>query len=256
MNATTATANPASDVRIVLRGATVEVSRVSRASTWKQTLLRQAAASAQTVRVVDSVDLEIGPGEVVGFVGRNGAGKSSLLKTICGIYPQTAGERIVRGRIAPVIASTVGFDYELGIRDNIALTYAYMGRFDAFTPELADRVVAFAELEGREGIPIKKFSSGQQARLAYAALLELESDILVLDEVLTTGDTAFVGKALAAMSRKIARTPIVLIVSHELGRLRSVCTRCVWVAGGKIAADGAPDAVVDAYETAAQEGRA
>lgn len=256
MTASTFAATAVADARIVLRGVTVEVSRVSRASTWKQTLLRQSSVSAQTVRVVDAVDLEIGPGEVVGFVGRNGAGKSSLLKTICGIYPQAAGERIVRGRIAPVIASTVGFDYELGIRENIALTYAHMGRFDAYTPELADRVIAFAELEGREGIPIKKFSSGQQARLAYAALLELESDILVLDEVLTTGDSTFVNKALAAMTAKIARTPIVLIVSHELGRMRSVCTRCVWIAGGKIAGDGPPDAIVDAYEAAAREGLA
>lgn len=245
-----------SDARVALRGLTVEVSRVSRASTWKQKLLGQGAKSNDTMRVLDGIDLEIGAGEVVGFVGRNGAGKSSLLKAICGIYPPSAGERAVRGRIAPVIASAVGFDYELPVLDNIALTFAYMGRFDEFTPEKAARVVAFAEIAGHEKVPLKKLSSGQQSRLAYATILELDSDILVLDEALTTGDTAFVRKALAAMKEKIARTPIVLIVSHEMERLRAMCTRCVWLMGGRIVADGAPGPVIDAYEAAAGAGRA
>ena len=244
------------DVGIELTDVCVEVYPVSRASTWKQVLLFQAGQRPEPVKIVNGANLRIGPGERVGFVGRNGAGKTSLVKTICGIYPPASGTRTVRGRIAPVISTTLGFDYELGAIDNIALTYAHLDRFDEFDRDLARKMVQFAELEGRERIPLKKLSAGQQARISFTTVLFMSSDILVLDEVLTTGDASFLAKAEKAMFEKIEMTPIVLIVSHELGRLRRLCTRCVWVEGGKIVGDGPADATIDLYEKANAEGRA
>ncbi len=246
---------PEGESFVRLRDLSVEVSPISRSSTWKQLLLGRESKLPPPIRVLDGISLEIRNGERLLIVGRNGAGKTSLVKAISGIYPPTSGEREISGRIAPIVSTQLGFDYELGAVANVALTMAHMDRFEEFTPELAARIIEFAELTGREGTPIKKLSSGQQARLAFSIVLHAPADILILDEVLTTGDVGFLEKAQEAMFRKIAETAIVIMVSHELGRASRLATRAVWVSGGKILADGDVDSVVGQYEAAVREHR-
>jgi ABC-type polysaccharide/polyol phosphate transport system ATPase subunit len=233
---------------VELRDVAVSVPVRLAADTLKRRLIHGIRREAvQRVPLLHHIDLTVRWGERIGIIGRNGSGKTTLLKAVAGIYPLAQGTRNVVGSIAPVIAQRVGFDHELSARINIRLALAHMGRLHAWTPALQDAILDFAELGHRADLPVQLLSSGQQSRLAFAITLFQTPDILILDEVFATGDEAFLRRAAAAMTQRIRTTPIVLIVSHDLAALPALCTRCLMLAEGRIAADGPTAEVIELY---------
>jgi lipopolysaccharide transport system ATP-binding protein len=207
----------------------------------------RGAGSYSELSALEDIDLRIREGEVLGIVGANGAGKSSLLRVISRIYRPTAGRVLSRGFLVPLFQVGLGFHQDLSARENIRQAGSYLGfapkHMDADIPE----ILRFSELTDYADVPIKYYSVGMRMRLAFTAGTAFTPDILVLDEVFTFGDAAFRERALQRMEELISRTRIVIIVSHSMEVLRRVCTRVVWLHKGRIECDGAPDEAIKAY---------
>jgi lipopolysaccharide transport system ATP-binding protein len=198
-------------------------------------------------KVLDSIDLKVSPGDRLGIVGHNGSGKTTLLKVIAGILPPVHGRRNTVGTIAPVIAQGLGFEPDLPLRLNIKLGLAYSNRLAEHSRDLEDAILDFAELTEFADAQYQTLSSGMQARLTFATSLFQTPDILILDEVFTTGDAHFVRKSQAAMMEHIERTPIVILVSHSAGLIREVCNRGILLDHGRMVEDGPTDKILDIY---------
>lgn len=150
-------------------------------------------------RALDNVSFEVKRGEIMGIIGRNGAGKSTLLKVISGIYKPTTGKVVTAGRVAPMLELGSGFDMELSGRDNVFLNGAILGFSEAFLKSKYDEIVAFSELGDFIHMPLKTYSSGMLARLAFSVATVIEPEILIVDEILSVGDAAFQSKSHARM---------------------------------------------------------
>lgn len=191
---------------------------------------------------------EIKAGEVVGIVGRNGAGKSTLLKILSRITEPTYGRARLRGRVASLLEVGTGFHPELTGRENIYLNGAILGMRRQEIQKKFDEIVAFSEVEKFLDTPVKRYSSGMYVRLAFAVAAHLESEILIVDEVLAVGDAAFQAKCLGKMSsiaKGNGRT--VLFVSHNMAAVLSLCDRAVYFEDGQAVADGKTQAVLQRY---------
>lgn len=193
------------------------------------------------------VSFSVPQGQVMGIVGANGAGKSTLLKVISGIYQPTSGSAAVAGRIAPMLELGSGFDYELTGRENIFLNGAIMGYSEAFLRSRYDEIVAFAELEDFIYQPIKTYSSGMMMRLAFSVATLVDPEILIVDEILAVGDERFQKKSYERMMNLMQGGTTVLMVSHNLDKIREMCTRVLWLDHGSVRMDGATEEVCDAY---------
>lgn len=194
------------------------------------------------------VSFTVQPGEVVGVIGRNGAGKSTLLKTLSRITEPTAGSIKLRGRVASLLEVGTGFHPELTGRENIFLNGAILGMRRAEIRRKFDEIVAFAEVERFLDTPVKRYSSGMYVRLAFAVAAHLESEILIVDEVLAVGDQQFQDKCLGKMesiARVDART--ILFVSHNLGAVARFCARSIHLDKGAIHFDGRTDFAISGY---------
>jgi lipopolysaccharide transport system ATP-binding protein len=194
------------------------------------------------------VSFEVQQGEVVGFIGRNGAGKSTLLKILSRITEPTLGRVTLRGRVASLLEVGTGFHPELTGRENIYLNGAILGMTSAEIRRKFEEIVAFAEVERFLDTPVKRYSSGMYVRLAFAVAAHLEPEILIVDEVLAVGDSEFQKKCLGKMndvSRREGRT--VLLVSHNMGAIRSLCPRAIWLNEGSVQTDGNARTVIDNY---------
>jgi lipopolysaccharide transport system ATP-binding protein len=241
--------NLASDCLVRIDRATVSIPEVLQPLSLKRVLLRRDESSAPAKRtILNDVTFSASPGDVVGIIGRNGSGKTSFIKMVAGIYPLSAGDRLIRGRLAAVVAQGLGMDGNLSVRDNIKVALAYAGQLDSWTPELERTVLAFSELEGRAEDAFKQLSSGFQARLCFSITLFQTPDILLLDEVFATGDIGFIRKATEAMTARISETPITLIASHQPDVIRRLCTRAVLFQNGRLILEGAPSDVWAEYE--------
>jgi len=185
------------------------------------------------------VSFEVYPGEVVGIIGRNGAGKSTLLKILSRITAPTTGRVEVRGRLASLLEVGTGFHPELSGRENIFLNGAILGMARSEIARMFDAIVAFAEVEKFIDTPVKRYSSGMYVRLAFAVAAHLDSDVLVVDEVLAVGDSAFQEKCMAKMGDLSAGGRTVLFVSHNHGALARLCTRGVVMSNGQHVYSGA-----------------
>lgn len=194
-----------------------------------------------------NVNFEIKRGEVVGLVGTNGAGKSTLLKIVSGVYKPTKGNVQAYGNICPMIELGAGFDPELTARENIFLNGAIMGYSKQFLQDAYDSIVDFAELHDFMEVPIKNFSSGMMARLAFSVATITDPEILIVDEILSVGDPAFQIKSEQKMLNMITGGTTVLYVSHSLESLRRLCNRVVWLDHGKIVQFGETNEVCEAY---------
>jgi len=183
-------------------------------------------------------------GEVLGIIGRNGAGKSTLLKVLSRITAPTEGRVVTRGRVASLLEVGTGFHPELTGRENIYLNGAILGMARAEIDRQFDEIVAFAEIDKFLDTPVKRYSSGMYIRLAFSVAAHLETDILIVDEVLAVGDQTFQKKCLGKMG-DVGRTgKTVLFVSHNMGAVNSLCSRCIVLGGGKLLFDGGtPDAI-------------
>ncbi|HEX9795414.1 MAG TPA: ABC transporter ATP-binding protein [Anaerolineales bacterium] len=210
-------------------------------------LLRGKSIGYREFLALQDIDLEIQRGEVLGIIGRNGAGKSTLLKVISRILRPTRGRAWVRGKVAPLIELGAGFHPELTGRENVYLNGAILGFSEAEMDEKFDRIVAFAELGDFIHSPLRTYSSGMKMRLGFAVATDVNPDILIIDEILSVGDKDFQVKCTQRMSRFRDEGTTILFVSHSLGTIKELCTRAIWINGGRIEADSTPEFAVDSY---------
>lgn len=194
------------------------------------------------------VGFEVAKGEVVGIVGHNGAGKSTMLKLLSRIAEPTEGRITIDGRVASLLEVGTGFHPELTGRENIYLNGTILGMSRREIRSKFDEIVAFAEVERFLDTPVKRYSSGMYVRLAFAVASHLDPEILIIDEVLAVGDTAFQAKCIGKM-KDVADSQgrTVLFVSHSMPAVLSLCDRVVWLKGGRKVMEGATAPVVDAY---------
>jgi len=226
-----------------------------RIATLKEWIIRRATNGSghhRVIRALDGVSFSVTRGQAIGVIGRNGAGKSTLLRIAAGILQPSAGVSTVRGRIAPVIELGFGFEQELTGRENIIFNGALLGRSYEEMNRSMDEIVEFAELDAFIDQPIRTYSTGMVARLAFAIATTVDAQVLLLDEVLSVGDERFKRKCHQRMDEFRASGVTILFVSHDLGSVESLCDRALWVADGKIAAAGDTPTVVDAYRAWAE----
>lgn len=193
------------------------------------------------------ISLDIKQGERVGIVGRNGAGKSTLLKILSRITDPTHGSIRLRGRVASLLEVGTGFHPELTGRENIYLNGAILGMSKAEIRRKFDAIVAFAEVEKFLDTPVKWYSSGMYVRLAFSVAAHLESDILIVDEVLAVGDANFQKKCMGKMESVATEGRTILFVSHNMGAVAELCSRAVLLKDGRKILDGSPAEIIDAY---------
>lgn len=208
------------------------------------------SADNDTIWALKDVSLEVMPGEVIGIIGRNGAGKSTLLKILSRITEPTTGEVVLYGRVGSLLEVGTGFHGELTGRENIYLNGAILGMKKVEIERRFNEIVAFAEIQKFIDMPVKHYSSGMYFRLAFAVAAHLEPEILLVDEVLAVGDTAFQKKCLGKMDDAAKGWRTVLFVSHQMNQIRRLCKKCIWLDAGQIKKIGSTLEVVSAYEAA------
>jgi lipopolysaccharide transport system ATP-binding protein len=193
------------------------------------------------------IDFEVCQGEVAGILGNNGAGKSTLLKTLSRIITPTRGRVGVRGRVGSLLEVGTGFHPELTGRENIFLNGAILGLKRREIRNRFDEIVEFAEIAPFLDTPVKRYSSGMTVRLGFSVAAHLEPDVLIVDEVLSVGDQAFQRKCMGLASRLGTQGRTILLVSHNLAAISTLCTRAIVVDAGRIAFDGTPSQAIDRY---------
>ena len=193
------------------------------------------------------INLEVKKGESWGIVGRNGAGKSTLLRLVCGVIAPDIGSVWVNGAISPILELGAAFDSELTAGENIYLEGAMLGRSKAFMQEHFDEIVAFSELENFMDMPIKNYSSGMRARMAFAVATAVQPEILIIDEVLAVGDAAFQRKCEKRMRDMLQKDITLLLVSHSSSTVERLCDKALWLREGEAVMAGTAKEVCAAY---------
>jgi lipopolysaccharide transport system ATP-binding protein len=215
----------------------------------RQTAAREPKKSSPTeLWALKDVSFSVGRGEAVGIIGRNGAGKSTLLKILSRITPPTSGEVILNGRVGSLLEVGTGFHPELTGRENVFLNGAIIGMSRREVAKKFEAIVDFSEIRDFIDTPVKRYSSGMYVRLAFAVAAHLEPDILLLDEVLAVGDLAFQRKCMEHAKRLAARGVTLLLVSHNMFAIKSMCPRAVYLAKGQMVIDGPTEQVTRHYE--------
>jgi ABC-type polysaccharide/polyol phosphate transport system ATPase subunit len=193
------------------------------------------------------VSFEVASGEALGIVGPNGAGKSTALRVIGRIVPPTGGRVVVAGRVAPILELGLGLHGELTGRENVMLQGALLGFSRAEMKRRMGRIVAFAELEDFIDAPLRTFSTGMAARLAFSVATDVDPDILLIDEVLSVGDERFQIKCEARMNEFRRSGKTIVFVSHSARQVNEVCDRAVWIHEGRVVREGPAREVTEAY---------
>lgn len=246
----------------------MEVIRLEQVSLWRRTQEEFSYDLKKTILsflegkyrqpakklVLDRINLVVNSGEKVGIIGSNGAGKSTILKVICGILQPTSGQVRVRGQIAPLIELGAGFDPEISVMDNIILYGVLLGFSRAEMVERAPSILQFADLEEYALVPVKALSSGMVARLGFAIATDVQPDILILDEVLSVGDESFRNKCKQRIEKFWNANATILVVSHDLKFIRQSCERAIWLEKGKVKFMGTSEETADSYLKAVNQG--
>ena len=217
----------------------------------KQLLIKVAKRRKPAYRefnVLQDINFDIKKGEFFGIVGRNGSGKSTLLKLIAGIYTPGKGSVRVEGTLTPFIELGVGFNPELTGRENIYLNGALLGFSREEMSEMYDEIVDFSELSEFMEERLKNYSSGMQVRLAFAIAVRARSDVLLIDEVLAVGDSAFQQKCFDYFDQLKREKRTIVFISHDMAAVKKYCDRCIVVNEGKIIADGTPEKAAKIYD--------
>ncbi len=194
------------------------------------------------------ISFNVKKGEVVGLIGHNGAGKSTLLKVISGILKPSEGSVRVYGNIAPMLELGSGFDLDLTGRENIYLNGAILGFSEEFIKQKEQEIIAFSGIEKFIDMPLRNYSSGMIARIAFSIASVVEPEILIVDEVLSVGDVDFQEKSKKRMMELMSGGTTVLFVSHDIKQVRSMCDKVAWIEHGELLRFGSTRKVCDEYE--------
>ncbi len=205
-------------------------------------------------RLIDYVALKdvtfsLHKGEVLAVLGRNGAGKSTLLKVLAGVLPPTKGESRTEGRIAPMIELGAGFHPEMTGAENVLFYSALMGRDINEVKKRISSIGEWAGVADHMDFPLRTFSSGMVARLAFATATDEPAEVLLIDEVLSVGDSEFQQKSKARMREFIKNGSAVVLVSHDINAIRELATKAIWLEDGRVKLSGEPKEVIEAYES-------
>ena len=203
-------------------------------------------------KVTDDVSFKILKGEKVGLIGFNGAGKSTLLKIISGVYTPDEGDVIVNGNLAPLLSLGAGFDKNYSGRENIFLNGAILGYDEQFLIEKYDEILEFSELGEFINLPVKNYSSGMLSKLGFSIATIVDPDILILDEVLGVGDINFKKKSKEKLQSLMESNTTVILVSHSIKEIRTICDKAIWIDKGKVVDIGEVNSICDKYEEAAK----
>ena len=222
-----------------------------RANTLRHTLTNLGRKTndrkVRYIHAVRGVSFDVAHGQVLGIIGANGAGKSTMMRAMAGILPPSEGEVVVNGRISVLLALGVGFNGQLSGRDNVVLGSMAAGLTRKQVYERFDQIVEWAELEDVIDLPMKAYSSGMYGRLAFAVSTHLDPDVLLVDEALSTGDAHFRRKSYDKMQELVSQARTIVIVSHGIAAIKEMCDDCIWMDKGKIVRRGKPDEVADEY---------
>lgn len=211
---------------------------------------KMSSSNHSKFMALKDISLDIKKGELLGIVGRNGAGKTVLTRVMAGIYTPTTGQVLVDGKVDALFSLSGGFqqNMELSGRENLYNYCIFTGRKKSEIKGLVDKMAEFSELGEFMDAPVKTYSSGMKGRLIFSAAVFMEPDIIILDEVLVAGDPAFSKKASNVLEIFKKRGATIIFVSHSIAMVRSKSTRVVWLNEGKVAMEGLPDEVLDEYE--------
>jgi ABC-2 type transport system ATP-binding protein/lipopolysaccharide transport system ATP-binding protein len=242
-----------SDEAIRLENVTVRY-RVprERIDKFKEYIIRwvQRKIAHESFLALNDVSFSIRKGEVLGLVGHNGAGKSTLLKLVARVLKPTSGRVWVRGRVAPLLELGAGFHAELTGRENIFLNGAILGFTRGQMEAKYQSIVEFAELGDFIDAPMRTYSSGMWARLGFAVSTDIQPDVLIIDEILAVGDEAFQRKSSERIRSFQEKGSTILLVSHNLSAIESMCHRVIWLDHGVVRAEGPAPEIVSAYRSA------
>ena len=217
--------------------------------TLKSTIKRLSGGN-KLVKVVDAVkdvSFEIPHGTVLGIVGHNGAGKSTLLRAIAGIMPPSSGQIEVHGQVSALLSLAAGFNSALTAQENVLLSGLAAGMSRDEVLSQVDDIIAFAEIEDFRDMPVRTYSSGMAARLAFSSAVHMVPDILLIDEALSAGDARFKVKAKKKMEELMSSARTMIVVSHGAATIRDLCSDAIWLDHGRLMMHADANSVVDAY---------
>lgn len=223
--------------------------RTLKAYSIKQNLLKGKHARVQEFQAVKNISFKVKEGEIVGLIGKNGSGKSTMLRAIAGIFSANSGTINIHNHSISLLSIGVGFQKELSGRENILLSGMLLGFSEEEIRARMDEIIAFSELGEFINAPVRTYSSGMHSKLAFSITAILETDIILIDEVLSVGDSRFKKKSYKKMQELIsAENRTVVIVSHENKTIRELCDRVLWINDGELVQYGDTGTVMDAYE--------
>ena len=215
----------------------------------KQNLLHGKRAKAKEFQAVKNVSFKVEKGEILGLIGKNGSGKSTILRAIAGIFSPNSGTIDIHGNTVSLLSIGVGFKKELSGRDNILLSGMLLGFSEEKIRERMDEIIQFSELGKFIDAPVRTYSSGMHSKLAFSITAVLETDIILIDEVLSVGDSRFKKKSYAKMKELISDiNQTVIIVSHDMKTIRDLCNKVLWINDGELVQLGDTPTVLEAYD--------
>ena len=238
---------------ISVKNVTMKFNLGIEATSFKETFIslfdkkRRVSKEKNEFLALKNVSFDVKKGEVIGLIGSTGAGKSTLLKVVSGVMKPTKGKVTVNGVISPMIELGAGFDNELTARENIYLNGAILGYSKQFINDKFDEIVEFSELRDFLDVPVKNFSSGMTAKLAFSIATVVDPEILIVDEILSVGDIKFQEKSKRKMLEMIKGGTTVLYVSHSLDSIKDLCNRVIWLEHGQIVEIGESKEICDKY---------
>lgn len=213
-----------------------------------KTLFHKKDDKEKAFRAVKNVSFEVEKGEILGIVGKNGSGKSTMLRALAGIFRPDEGSIDLKGNSISLLSIGVGFNNEMSGRENIIISGMLLGFSKEQIQERMDSIIDFAEIGEFIDMPVKTYSSGMYSKLAFAITANLETDVILVDEVLSVGDERFKKKSLNKMKELILdKNRTVVIVSHDLNTLKELCDKILWIHEGEVKEYGKPQEILDRY---------